>query len=1752
MSFNQPLPGANGLNPQVALENPSIYVAASTIPMNQQQANHVNQISAVISRNAQLMSMDPKVAQKQYSSMDPLVQQQLKSFYPDSNYMKPPQTNIGLRVLGDVVSGVTNPFKWAFKNVTNVYNRLLPVNTAYLILDQMGQGTPLSWNMVHNAWDGKELYNNKDLAALHAKYGNTDTFVAMKLLDGMPLGKIVDAYGTTGSDIINSIAKVVDNPQETSKMLAEFKASQLSVGRDIGRAFLNGTPADNKAFSSGWWKFGTGVGDAAAQILGDPLTYVSGGTSKLITSADKLAEALKAGTKTVAEVFARPEMQRTWNEVAGPLIEKLASARYGDKANIQTAADIRNELARQFPNMNNATVMDELARAKIFDAPSAQKFFSDPEMMTNLLAGRVDGTTFFRTGIPVAKRTNAISSKVNKMASDFFNGVASDEQKQSFGNLIDDVRNIGGDKSKLFQDGVLKSQVSTEGLEANTAQLSSVRAKIGRLVARFPGNAPIDVTDEGVDKSLSQVNALSRFIYTKTFSDYFTEAFKQSTQADRVLLLRGLYVQIMHNMALHATPQGQTLMENILKEKFGESAGYQTARDVQVPMHLMNDLQSSVGMLEKPVGKGNQLARYNYKGIVHNYQSKPQIGNMPWHLLSDYGLSIGQKAGHKAAIEAVGGHTARVFSRHMVNGWSTATLFPRLGIRASLDEMMFYSLSHPIQDLLNFGLGRKVNKIVTAFSGSDDLIPLAKKKWGTATSEIAKKLRGDAAPTELNPFTRTIANWLDQNPAHLLSDEARIKTTQLNGEDHFELQDKMTIANQLENYMRHVLPKGKAVINEAGEKVYPKQDQMIDYVKQLLVHTDGEMNSALIKSSLGRSARDIRKNPLYAEDFTDRNLLNRALADLKFVPTGKYDMMSKESLDRIHGSMYSVAHYKNWFLGFLRNGKNYGAGFFDPGSIFMKHGALGREGDLMKAVNDSLEKIGIDPEALTVKNQKAFDAFMHSSGQHVVDVADGLSPVQSAINRLEAMYLDLHEMFHGGTANAFNKDLYDHIINSAKEIQHQATEEGINSMSKSAAVRKAMQGIDYATFDKLTKEYKPVGDINTDLNADSFTKDLSNEGFMLKMATWAKHAPDQAMEWMDAQNQHIFRQPAMFVSYIKLRQEYAKLEQQHVANLIRANGWTKDFATMIAEKKFTEIARTQATDLTLKTINNPEIRSNLAWTLRTTGRFYRSVEDFYRRLWRLKDVTPQALYRLRMASLGLNASGFVHPDQNGDPYLIMPADNVLFHAMQGGMSLLGADPKQPLFDNFAMNLTMSNPTLNQDAGMPSLQGPFVGLSVKLAQGLLSTFGGSEGAALSQSLSKEIMGSVNQNLTWTGAIVPTSVQRVWNMIDPYSRSREYTSAFASAVAYNAATGHGLTQDQLNQMVDESGRPDVAKQQNAVTDYMHKIRITAHNIIFMREFLGLLSPITPTLQPSVGVPNYLKDAGVTSLRQEFNDILQENYTLSQGKLQDPYGYSLMMFAKNNPGLLAYTVSPTVKDTALSIAYTKENENWIGANKGAIDKYGNAALLFAPHIGKFDANSFAWMEASGLVKNKDLRDYYTQVSLAAASTQYSGLNSDLAAAMGNPDLTPVQKQEVMNYVRGRKQQILMEYPALKIQLDNPVSGGTGASEKMFQQLQTILANNDLPMSTGVKTKMQVVSNLVAGAIYDIKSIDQNPTGVDKTQSKEAIKNRTIEAIRRIGLAQGTKEIMDPIVQQASKSIFTPLLDSLVRNPSTIQIGK
>ena len=757
---------------------------------------------------------------------------------------------------------------------------------------------------------------------------------------------------------------------------------------------------------------------------------------------------------------------------------------------------------------------------------------------------------------------------------------------------------------------------------------------------------------------------------------------------------------------------------------------------------------------------------------------------------------------------------------------------------------------------------------------------------------------------------------------------------------------------------------------------------------------------------------------------------------------------------------------------------------------------------------------------ITDAGQRAVSKFLSYYGDTVFQRAAGKSDAEIAEIYVHRILMDMRDTFHGGPGN-FNDKLYEAIKDNYHTLLVKEEETGRKISDK---WMKAAAGIDLNKFDDATKGFKPTGIINTRVEFPNFAD--TESAF--------KRYGNTMMEAMDKQVNALVRQKAVMVTYTKLRKAYSgtekayynqtvnkmvadHIEQFNMRPLPHELTKIQQRAKDVSEKYFTELVMNEATDTVLKFVDNPSIRSNFAISARTVGRFYRATEDFQRRIYRLKDVSPTVLYRMRLSHIGLSASGMFHEDAKGDPYIMMPMDNVLFKATDTAFRILtpGTDNgyKQPMFNDFTFKLTMANPSFSPDAGLPTLSGPIAALGVLNIKNLLSTVPIPGAKVAAQEIDNIALGNIGDNMDIVRALVPSTLTRIWATLPVNEKTRQEVTAAQQAVAYNAAHGIWL----------KPGATDREKY-----EYLKNIRISAHNIVALRSVLGLISPVTPTTQESKDVPNYLLENGITGLRAEFWDIFDAINKKYGDDVQDPYEMAMSIFTGKNPGKLVYTVSRDEKQTKVLISKTNNMRNWSLNNKDFIGTYGEAGYIFGPHTGDFNAGVYNWMQAAGLLKDKSLETYYDDVMVAEDKQKYYDIASWETDSLASETLISNRKL-IIQQATDARQGLLNHNPLL---LSAITGGGNeiATEERMLSSLRQIVSTPDTTVDPATRIKMKTAVT----AMEDFMRFVNDPN-VANLANRSALKRKYRQKVEQILSELSTG---DPAVREASRAVFNSIL--------------
>lgn len=451
---------------------------------------------------------------------------------------------------------------------------------------------------------------------------------------------------------------------------------------------------------------------------------------------------------------------------------------------------------------------------------------------------------------------------------------------------------------------------------------------------------------------------------------------------------------------------------------------------------------------------------------------------------------------------------------------------------------------------------------------------------------------------------------------------------------------------------------------------------------------------------------------------------------------------------------------------------------------------------------------------------------------------------------------------------------------------------------------------------------------------------------------------------MDRQIGTLSREPSTMAYYFHFRDRLAASEQGMVKKLM-ASGMDKKTAEATAQTRYTNLANNLAVNRVVGFIDNPNVRSNLAFSARNIARYYRANEDFYRRAMRvLREQGAGAMVRLRMANEGLSHAGFIHEDSTGDKYFTFPVDEIMYSAYASTLNLFGVNVMRPMPLALTGKIKMMTPSLDPQSNLPTFAGPLMSISWSVLKN--AGFIPEEYRA---SVTQGLFGQYAEGQSWFDQLIPSTIKRatVAGKASLGLDDEQIASATMKAMAYYAANGMAPTP-----------RDSLAVRE----EYLRNVKATARSIVFMRNTLGLISPVSPQLSEIQDVHPALLSAGVQPFKVEFQNMVQAEYDKGN---TDAWNTAMLKWTKVNPGRLVYTVSQAEADTVATVRKTRLSVEWIQKNRGLAEKYREAAAFLMPQANNFDMDAYAFLKREGFIKAKDVDKYFEEITNVVVENKY-----------------------------------------------------------------------------------------------------------------------------------------------------------------------
>lgn len=518
-------------------------------------------------------------------------------------------------------------------------------------------------------------------------------------------------------------------------------------------------------------------------------------------------------------------------------------------------------------------------------------------------------------------------------------------------------------------------------------------------------------------------------------------------------------------------------------------------------------------------------------------------------------------------------------------------------------------------------------------------------------------------------------------------------------------------------------------------------------------------------------------------------------------------------------------------------------------------------------------------------------------------------------------------------------------------------------------------------FDDVTGKYKISGSLTLDdlpKNLDDVPEyavgpnlvPVSDSGNMTASVMTS------GWKWLGMANARLSREPIVFNEIISMRKRLKSsgMEEAYIKSVVSKVDQSDPAkvieATERAKRQLAELVEERATLQVLQYVDNPLVRTQLAFGLRNFSRFYRATEDFYRRAYRMVRYNPASIRKAALTYDGISHNGWIQEDDQGEKYFVYPGVEPIYRAVQTAMAALGVAPefKTPLPIQFGAQVKMLTPSLNQDSLIPTFNGPLAGVSIKVLSNLVDIFG-APGAA--DTITQYGLGKYAVDQPFLSAFLPAHINRLYQTMDKDERDSQYASAWRKAVTYLEAAGHGLPvkYDELGNVIP----PSIQEQE----EYRQRVKNTVLSILGTRFVFGFVAPASPQVQLKAEMAEWIRDNGTANFKQAWNNLLD--------KYPGDYDAAMAKWVELFPNQIPFTVPESEKKTVAIIKYAEESGYFVEQNKSLFERYPQGAAFLIPHKSGFSWDAYKTMKDMGLKYNKRVDDFLREVQTASDLQQY-----------------------------------------------------------------------------------------------------------------------------------------------------------------------
>ena len=1536
----------------------------------------------------------------------------------------------------------------------------------------------------------------------------------------------------------------------------------------------------------------------------DPLTYLTFGGSKSAMAAGKLSQKLydDNSLRTINNLFNNPMFTNKHTKLAEEI--NLLRKAEDEKDAIQ-AGLIKTRIATLHPEYDNDVVLnlftktkvqnDNLEEVFITDLDTMRKFFSRGDMIHFITNMKVNGIIQQRTHhVALERRTRALTDSWKIGFDQAFNGIRGDVLTGKKPIPLETLKVFEAWEKYIVKDVDIKSIIKPDNdtLKTLTLHKNNLTKAYNRLFAKLPANKPIYHTDEGVDSSLPTFRQLARFLTgDKLVAGMLAEKFKFAPAEDRLHTLKVMYGMYLDKIGLTSTANGVTAKRAILEGVFGSQFGLRTITNIEIPKHMDNLSLSleNVGMSLPPAASQIFHLKPAISQIPFDDVLKQtyDLGGMDRPVIDIYkekGVRGTLNIANNIAVNAGAFSTYNSGLRAIQTGFTGAILLPKIGFKASFDHVVVGFLVNAPAEIIGL-LNRKganLSAAIQAKTGSKEsqgllkgwflskigknpaeAISIAERKALMGIKNVSTTYTLESGLTVTVKESFPIGKMFEGSFAERVSRVALEKFTKLKGDDLENAVDLFTLnPHSIEGVTKSAvaatfanqIPEGsiaKELYGQSPFSLFLEEQGLKQTGKYIIDEANAITDSNRVFAHMNAFRQHFAFNKMGSIDFGSAFFENNGL----------------KTADNVENFVTQVMGQVGWV-------KN------SSGSYVAKGGGVKKTKDGKVIIDDkkSLERI------------KQFNGSWLKTSNYK---ATGLTDAQISEKIIRGSMAEMYTIWHG-SAKGFNADLIEALtmkINAVKKILGKDVP-GETDLEKALRLKNLKEQatltyqIDTLTVDEfaqLTKNNPLKGTIKTDIDfpelVNTRTKPFEKLG---KMGA-------RFWEAMDKQIGDFYSSDIYMIKYLENRKRYKNFENRYYNEIREANIQNAlentakltpkqiqiidDSAKLQAKHYYNGVAQSNAMNEVLMYIDNPAIKNQIDFSARVTGRFIRATNDYARRLVRYMSQNPdQVIFRGGLYVNASNGTGLLYEDQNGVQYIMIPNDTMFWKMVAPTIASL-ANPlnaigglkrgvmdedwsffKQPEWNQYTLKVSLLNPSYAEGAGMWTLVGPTIATPVLASKALIQNvsksidtkfFGydvGAAGVKFSEGLDNWILGPQSDNTTWARALIPGNLINLYNQLPIEQKQGLEVNIMLRAI----------TALQSNPLTKVSG--DDLRDEEKMEKFIERLRIASHNIVAISAGFNTFSPV-PLGTTESGIPDVLRKQGIVTFNQFWGEIVRGAFNSNSENgfyLHDPLALATNMYIGQYPDKLVHTVSKTSKAAKRAINITKETKKWSIENKQLIERYPDAAWVFAPHIGEYDPGVISFLQASDILPPKEnlfadgkkgLKRYIIDVTAAKDVYQYYKIDKDVYKILNDPNNpernSATYRRQLLAEAETRKTVMKAGNWALAKALTNEPLEQRQEQLDKFVQLENMIKDKQF-IKTFPPAQLELLQTVVGKSRVMINTFtDRNVrTQFEGMDELEKIKMDGIKNIESV--VKGNPTLVD-----AYSLFIRPLLDELLSTP-------